>query len=306
MYKKFNRDNAMFNKRLEIEDSFKQKNAQAGGAFENLKIIHRLLRSLLNIFCLEQRGLQNLFDFNVIERQVDIALLPKVFDGFKILHLSDIHLDGIAGLTEKIITEISVLDYDMCVITGDFRFDKRTFHPDEMTATLELLDAINAPDGVWAVLGNHDCIEVAQTLEQHGVQVLLNEHKLIERQGQHLAITGVDDPHFYRCDDLSGSLHGVAENLINVLLVHSPEIVDEAVQADIDLYLCGHTHGGQIALPFGIPLFINARCKRRYASGAFTAGKMSGYTHRGTGASSVLARFNCRPEIVVHSLKKMK
>ena len=195
----------------------------------------------------------------------------------------------------------------MCVITGDFRFDKRNFHPDEMTPTLDLLNTINAPEGIWAVLGNHDCIEVAETLEQYGVQVLLNENKVIERQGQHLAIIGVDDPHFYRCDDLSASLTGLSEDypkaVAKILLVHSPEIIAEAEQAGIDLYLCGHTHGGQIALPFSIPLIINARCRRKYASGAFTAGKMLGYTHRGTGASSVLARFNCRPEIVIHTLK---
>ncbi|NQZ24594.1 MAG: metallophosphoesterase [Colwellia sp.] len=297
----------MLKKRLQIESSFKDKHIQAGGKFENSKFMHHLLSGMLKFFKLEQRALNNLFDLNVINRDVKLAKLPKSFDGFKILHLSDIHLDGITGLTEKLSAEISTLAYDMCVITGDFRFDKRRFHADEMAPTLQLLSTINAPEGIWAVLGNHDCIEVAETLEQHGVQVLLNENKVIERQGQQLAIIGVDDPHFYRCDDLTTSLASLSkdrsETLTKILLVHSPEIVAAAVQEEIDLYLCGHTHGGQIALPFGIPLFINARCRRKYASGAFTAGKMFGYTHRGTGASSVLARFNCPPEIVIHTLK---
>jgi uncharacterized protein len=89
----------------------------------------------------------------------------------------------------------------------------------------------------------------------------------------------------------------------NVLLVHSPELIDEARDFGAGLYLCGHTHGGQICLPGSIPIITNAACSRRFIAGPWQDGPMAGYTHRGTGVSCVPVRFNCPGEVVVHTLR---
>ena len=115
-------------------------------------------------------------------------------------------------------------------------------------------------------------------------------------------VVGLDDPHYYGCDDLPGALQGVPEETFKVLLVHSPELVAEAETHGIGLYLCGHTHGGQICVPFLGPVISGANCSRRYIRGAWRHKRVQGYTSAGVGVSVVPVRFFCPPEIVVIEL----
>ena len=114
----------------------------------------------------------------------------------------------------------------------------------------------------------------------------------------------MDDPHFYGTHSLSRAVGEGGRDTFTMLLAHSPEIIAEAEQAGVDLYLCGHTHGGQICLPGSLPVIANASCGFRYLSGAWQHRGMHGYTSRGTGFSTLAARFFCPPEITCITLKK--
>ena len=141
-------------------------------------------------------------------------------------------------------------------------------------------------------------------MEDMGVRVLLNESEALEDGGRGLFLVGVDDPHFFRADNLEKAFGGVPEQAASVLLCHSPELYRQAAHSGVGLMLCGHTHGGQICLPGGFPLFTNADCPRDLARGGpWRYGRLQGYTSVGAGSSVVDVRFNCRPEVTVHTLR---
>jgi predicted MPP superfamily phosphohydrolase len=142
-----------------------------------------------------------------------------------------------------------------------------------------------------------------------GVQVLVNDSVEVGSGAQAIRVIGVDDPHYYGCDDLAAALADVPADAFKVLLAHSPEMYEEAAQAGIHLYLCGHTHAGQIRLrvPFTGRLFAplkNADCPREYADGAWRHRTMQGYTSAGLGSSLLPVRYNCPPEIVIIELRR--
>lgn len=258
----------------------------------------------LNATRMRARGQKNLLGLTVNHNRVAIDGLPAQFDGYRLLHLSDLHLDMHAGLAGALTEKLADVTYDACVITGDFR--ARTFGPIGpcMDALSQVRAALNTD--VYCVLGNHDSLRMVPVIERMGITLLLNERIILQRQQSSLALIGVDDPHYFRCDDLSRAISGIAEGVPKVLLAHSPEIWQQAAEQQVSLYLCGHTHGGQICLPGGLPLFINARAPRAMAKGVWRHGAMQGYTSNGSGTSVVDARFNCPPEATIHTLNSVK
>jgi predicted MPP superfamily phosphohydrolase len=149
---------------------------------------------------------------------------------------------------------------------------------------------------VLGILGNHDEADIALGLAELGVRMLVND--AVEIAGGAWVI-GVDDAHYYGCDDLSGPLAVIPPGAFRILLAHTPELYAEAGAAGIDLYLCGHTHAGQVCLPRIGPLLLNAVCPRPYTQGQWQHQGMKGYTSAGIGCSLLPMRFNCPPEIVV-------
>lgn len=276
---------------------------KSGGGFEQMSFLHWLLVSGLKIFGLEKRGFDNILDIQLLQQKIHTPNLPKEYEGLRILHLSDTHLDGLPGLLENILKIIEPLEYDLCIITGDFRYAKREYDPETMNPSIELIKNIKAPKGIFGVLGNHDVIEQVPVLEQAGVRILMNEAVPLDDTGQ-FYIAGVDDPHIYKTNNLEDALENVPDDVFKLLLVHSPEIIDEASKAGCDLYFCGHTHGGQIQFPLLGMLLTNARCARKFAAGNFSMGNMQGHTHVGTGASCVPVRFLNPSAIVVHTLTR--
>jgi predicted MPP superfamily phosphohydrolase len=165
-----------------------------------------------------------------------------------------------------------------------------------------LLAGVNARQGLVGVLGNHDMAEMVPEFERLGVHMLMNESLELRRGPDSMWLVGVDDPHHYGCDDLPGALLDVPEQAFKILLVHTPELIPEADQHGVHLYLCGHTHGGQICLPFVGPILTHANCPRRYTRGAWRYNNVTGYTSSGVGCSGVTARFLCPPELVLIEL----
>lgn len=228
--------------------------------------------------------------------------LPAAFDGFRVLQLSDLHLDLDPGFWEKIVQKIEGLDYDLVVITGDFRNSTKDNSTPAMQETLELLKALEPP--MYGILGNHDFIETLPELESMGLPMLLNESVPIEKDGEKIWLCGVDDAHFYKTDNLAGVIGPIPADEFTTLLCHSPERYSEAACLGYNWMLSGHTHGGQICLPGGKVLVRVCDVPDRFFKGRWKELGLQGYTSRGTGSFGVRVRFFCPPEITLHTLRK--
>jgi uncharacterized protein len=202
---------------------------------------------------------------------------------------------------ERIKSLVHSLHYDACIMTGDFR--GKTYGPFDavLKGMLHLRDALKDP--IYGVLGNHDTILMVPGLEQMGIRMLLNESQVIERGTQRIHFAGIDDAHFYQADNIEKAAAGIADDEFAILLSHTPEIYRHAAHAGFDVLISGHTHGGQICLPGGIPITLDSNLPRRFGAGPWVYNNMIGYTSRGTGSSVVPVRYNCPPEITLHHLK---
>jgi uncharacterized protein len=269
----------------------------------NHRVLCALLRTALRLTGLRQRGEQNALNPVMREIRLTYDNLPESFCGFKLLHLTDLHADGLKGLADAVCERLKGLVVDLCVLTGDYRFEMRGPCHDIYPPMERILHSVNAHLGVVGILGNHDASEEVPALERLGVKMLINEALEVRRGRESAWIIGVDDPHYYECDDLPAALRDVPSDAFKILLVHTPEIIKEAEEHGVDLYLCGHTHGGQICLPFTGPIIINAHCPRAYAHGVWKYKNLQGYTSSGVGTSGVPVRFFCPPEIGLIELR---
>ena len=271
--------------------------------WENLDALGPFLKGALQLSGLYHRATRNSIDYQVEVVTAPLCNLPPAFHGFRILHLSDLHIEGIHDRGKKLKEILRSLTYDLCVITGDFRFMTYGDYQEAISLMTDLTNAINCPYGILGILGNHDFIEMVQPLEKIGIPMLLNESLPLEKDGETLWMIGVDDPHWYEVADLPRAVGGVPQDAVKILLAHSTEIIPEACEAGIDYYLCGHTHGGQICLPGQIPILNSSNFHRSFIAGGWNyEDRMLGYTSRGTGNSLLPIRFNCPPEITIHQL----
>lgn len=268
---------------------------------ENWYSIHALIRLILRCLGLYGRGVRNASTVQIRRNEVVIPRLPAAFDGFTVLHLSDMHLDMAEYDPAALIACLGRVHYDLCVMTGDFR--AKTFGDDQaaLAALAQVREALHGP--IYAILGNHDSIRMTPGIEALGIMVLLNESVALECDGAVIYLAGIDDPHFFQVDNFDKAAQAIPPEATAILLSHSPETYQRAAHAGFDLMLSGHTHGGQICLPGGIALMTNADCPRRFCKGAWRYHAMQGYTSVGSGASVVGVRFNCPPEVTLHRLR---
>ena len=259
-----------------------------------------LIRAALSVAGLHGIGRRNAFKIQRRENNVVLKQLPESFSGFTLLHLSDLHLDMNERYIEHLIEAVKGLDHNVCVLTGDFRF--RTFGP--FRPALEALARLRPVLGqdVYAVLGNHDTIRMVPGIEALGIHVLMNEAVQFARGDDTLTLVGIDDAHYFRTHDLHKAAASLAPGNCAILLSHTPEPYRNAAHADFSLMLSGHTHGGQICLPGGMPIITESNVPRAFARGAWQYRGMAGYTSVGCGASIIDVRINCLPEITLHRL----
>jgi uncharacterized protein len=268
---------------------------------ENSKSSHFIIQACLKLAGLYGRGRRNAAQIEIRRNHVRSNKIPKAFDGYTILQLSDLHVDISGDAMERLRTVLRELEYDLCTLTGDYR--GQTFGPYE--ATLAGMSRICAEikKPIYGVLGNHDTVCMLPGLEEMGIRMLLNECETIERGNQRLHIAGIDDAHFYRADNIEKAASAIPSDEFSILLSHTPEIYRQATHADFNLLLSGHTHGGQICLPGRIPITLDSVLPRYMGSGPWQYGDMIGYTSVGAGSSVVPVRFNCPPEITLHYLQ---
>ncbi|MGD8312536.1 MAG: metallophosphoesterase family protein [Gammaproteobacteria bacterium] len=289
--------------RLGIERDYESRIFGQGRTFfhiENWYSVHSVIRNCLRLLLLHGRGRRNARRIALRQNHFVLPSLPDAFEGFTILQISDMHLDMAADFPHALIEAVRKVDYDLCVLTGDFR--AKTFGPYTDTLQGMALVRTHLKGEVYGVLGNHDSICMVPGLESLQIRMLLNEHLPITRGDQCIYLAGVDDAHYYRADNLEKAADAIPVEAVSILLAHTPEIYRHAAHAGFSILLCGHTHGGQICLPGGIPLMCNARCAREFCSGSWSYQGMAGYTSAGSGACVVDVRLNCPPEITLHHL----
>jgi predicted MPP superfamily phosphohydrolase len=255
----------------------------------------------LKCFGLYGYGRRQFRSLRVNRHDCVLPRLPRAFDRFTLLHLSDLHLDLEPALVEVIAAAVRELDYDLCVMTGDFR--NLVSGPCERAVreTLRLRERLRGD--CYAVLGNHDLLAMVPPLEAGGVRFLLNESVRLERDGAALNLAGIDDAAIRDDQVLGWALRQVPADEVCVLLSHAPAVHPHAAGREIDLVLAGHTHGGQICLPGGWILWRNDPSPRRLLHGPWRLGETRGYTSAGTGACGIPIRLNSPPEITLHCLR---
>ena len=281
--------------RLESRRKLELKQTKKG---EPLK--KRLIKKVVSLTRVGTKGLKNALDLQVREFEWRFPRLPKKAEGMRLLHISDTHLDGVPGLLDILLRKLEDLEYDYVCWTGDFRYDKGAYEEHALKPTLDLARFLTKKSRVFAVPGNHDCLQTLDALEREGVEVLFNSGlELVDS----FYLAGTDDPHYFRNANFDEALKDRGSEDFTLALVHSPEEVEEASKRNVDFYLCGHTHGGQVCVPWLGIIYWGARCARRFAGGKFEIAGMQGYTHKGTGSSNSPIRFNCPPEVVIHTLR---
>jgi uncharacterized protein len=268
---------------------------------ENFPFSPVLIKGVLQLSGLYWRGRRNASELRVTCNDIVSRRLPRPFDGFKILHLSDLHIDMSEEAMDCLFALLPGLEYDLCVLTGDYRGKTSGPVDDVLAQMARLCEALKGQ--AFGILGNHDTVRMVPALEGMGIRMLLNESVALERSGQRIHLAGIDDAHFYRVDNIEKAAQAIPHEDFSILLSHTPEIYRQSAHAGFDLLLSGHTHGGQICLPGGIPITLDALLPRSFGSGAWKYGDMAGYTSVGAGSSVVPVRFNCPPEITLHCLR---
>jgi predicted MPP superfamily phosphohydrolase len=242
--------------------------------------------------------------FRVVERHVKVSGLDARFDGLRIAHLSDLHIGTLTpkawGLAWS--GAANRRAPDVAVVTGDMVTSGTDFHED----VADVVGALRAPGGVFASMGNHDYFgegePLVSMLRDRGVRVLRNEGAVVERAGARLWLAAIDDT-WTRRDDLARALRERPEGLTTILLAHDPASFDAAADAGVHLVLSGHTHGGQIAVPFLYRFLSLARIAHRYNVGLYRRGPAALYVHPGLGTTGPPMRLGVPPEVTILVLR---
>lgn len=253
---------------------------------------------------LYDRGVANAEALVRTELEMYLDGLPRDFDGYRLVHLTDCHFDMNPGLTGRLKSIVTGETVDLCVLTGDLQDNKRSADCSFAAAEAvgDFIASFPQRDGAFAVLGNHDRADIVDPLEARGVRVLINESISVSRGGARIVLTGLDDVYRFATPMAYRALADAPVGF-RIALVHSPDAASAAALHGHDLYLCGHTHGGQVCLPDGQPIVTGHDGERRHSSGRWACGRMAGYTNRGAGASMLPIRFNAPPEVAFITLR---
>lgn len=252
---------------------------------------------------IHRRGRRNALAPALLEFTLSFPDLPAAFDGYRILHVSDTHFDYLPDLADVAGRMLSGVAVDLVALTGDVHGHYRAPLAHSVEPLARILAGVAVRDRRLGVLGNHDPADMAEALERVGFTVLLNGSIVLERKGQRVVVTGLDDVHCFYTAAASRALVEAPQGF-RIALVHSAEVADHAASAGYALYLCGHTHGGQICLPSGRALLSRLRRCRFGVAGEWRLGRMIGYTSRGLGTSGAPLRYNCQGEMSVITLRR--
>jgi predicted MPP superfamily phosphohydrolase len=244
------------------------------------------------------------FNYELTETDVFIRGLPPAFEGFRVALLTDVHHSRLVPVEEvrRVVALTNGAGPDLVALTGDYTTSRRRY----VEPCAEALGGLRAPSGVWAVLGNHDHYTdgelTARALARNKINVLSNANTLLRRGADELRLAGVDDWGWGKAD-WGRALGGVDLSRPSVLLSHEPAVLDMAETRGVSLILSGHTHGGQVRLPFvGAPArYVE---EFRYMGGLYEREGTQLYVSRGTGMIGLPLRIGARPEVAVIRLRQ--
>jgi len=245
------------------------------------------------------------YNYLISETDVYINDLPERFENYRITQLTDLHHSRILGIDEvrRVVQLAQQTKPDMFVLTGDYSTSYRRY----IEPCTEALGILSAPEGVWAVLGNHDHYTDAElttrALKRQHITVLENQNTSLRRGSDTIQLSGVDD-WTWNAADWTKAFAGLNNAVPTVLLSHQPNVLEFEQTRNVSLILSGHTHGGQIKLPWlGTPAKFAAK-DLRFAQGLFRHNDVQLYVSTGTGVIGLPIRFGVRPEIAVLRLKR--
>lgn len=256
------------------------------------------------------------FALRVKELNISFPNLPPAFDGYTLLHISDMHLTKLGLLEKRTMEIISKREVDGCVITGDVTADPRA-----SDVFRRICSVIPHRDPILMVLGNSehkpwlDSDTLAEALSFDGLQMLVNSSTTLTRGGESIAVVGVDDAYSWR-SDLDAAFSGVDPKSFILFLTHSPCVTPEAIERGADLILSGHTHGGQVRVPYIGLLWTHMHRNKALNDGLYDSddiGRITGadagdsvmFVNRGIGTSRFHIRLLCPPEIVYITLHRV-
>lgn len=247
-----------------------------------------------------KKAIEETHSISIEHVRIRLKRLPKELDGFRIIHLSDIHHSPFTGIDyiSSIVKVSNFLEPDMFVLTGDYVSHESEY----IEPVARVLGELKSRHGTYACLGNHDHWTNADLIVNHfnrfGIKILINEGFRFEANNASFWFCGVDD-YMVGKTDLKQALEGSREDEFKLLLSHNPQVVRFAARYGVDLVLSGHTHGGQIRLK-------TERKSRRLKSGLFHYHNTQVYITRGIGTVIVPLRYQCPPEISLLELRAEK
>lgn len=261
------------------------------------------LRALaLNLSQAARSALSEPYLLTIEHHSIHLARLPRSFEGFRIVHLSDFHHGPFTSREqiERAVDTANRLQPDIIALTGDYISHDRRF----AAPCAELLGRLRARHGVFAVLGNHDhwtdAALITDLFRAEGITVLVNQGMRFELKGESFWLAGVDDT-MVGLEDLPLALAGSRQAEMKLLLAHNPTILRRAARAGIDLVLSGHTHGGQVKLRS--ERSASGKPRRRLLRGLGRRGQTQIYVTRGLGTVVLPIRYGCPPEVSLLELR---
>jgi len=234
---------------------------------------------------------------------VPLAGLPEALSPFRVLHFSDTHLGGRPNQENRLLDVLSSVEADLLAFTGDALYSYETDGTVALRFFRRLAERVEPRFGLHLVRGNHDNRPAVARMRQAGFSVLVNESRLLQDGSPPVYLVGVDDPR-WGFDDLQLALTRVPNDAFTMLLAHSPDVLPDAAKHGIDIALAGHTHGGQIRLPWVGALVTRTRIDQRYAWGLNRYGDTVSHTTCGTGCSFPPIRLLCPQEVVLLELTR--
>lgn len=266
--------------------------------------VHLLRKAHVPYPWLRRLGAHNeVIDIEVTKHEVFVDGLPRSFDGYRIAFLTDTHVANFVrrSFYRECVRQAMQFAPDLVLLGGDYVTWNR--HIGLMAEVL--LTDLRAPDGIRAVLGNHDYWaggdEVRAAMEAGGVEFVINRNVRIRRGDDEIALLGIDE--VYRGEpDVDAAFEGIPQDMPRLGVTHHPDMIADLQERRIDLLVCGHTHGGQIRFPFFGSVVVPSRFEHRYAQGFHRVGRVLMYVSRGIGAIPPL-RILCRPEVATFTLR---
>ena len=280
-----------------------QRDREVAGTRTLESEIVRLRKAHIQFASLRKLGAHNdVYDIEVTRHEVFIDDLPPSFDGYRIAFLTDTHVASFMRRTlyREVVAQTMRFEPDLVLLGGDFVTWERHI---PLMAEL-LLTGLEARDGIYAVLGNHDywanADGVVAAMTARGVRFLINRSVVLRRGEETISLVGIDE--MYRGAPDVDSAFALVDGPC-VALSHHPDIIDLLRGRRVDLLVCGHTHGGQIRVPFFGSIVVPSRHEARYASGFHREERVLMYVSRGIGAIPPL-RILCKPEIATLVLRR--